>query len=187
MTKNNMKESISVEKFVCNPLSSGILYFGFAISLWSSKQIDNNQIMGIAILFTAVSIVFFLAVYSKWIFNLVNKVNKYLTMLSFIAFLYGFMIGWVQTLSEVSGVILALVVYFGFAWLVTIILIEVKEIPSKRTRVTATIAVAAILISIAISRFVAADYYGGGALSIISILMFLVALGTLKLQGSIFE
>lgn len=170
-----------------NPVSIGTLYFGFASSLWSSEQIKNNQIFGIAIFVSVITFIFFLAIYSSWIYELTVKVKKYLTGLTFIAFIFGFLIGWLKDIKGLSGMILALVIYFGFVWFVTILLVEIKEIRSKVVRIGSVLFTVLILLGVSLSRFFHQDYWAGGYLLVISIFMVLVATNVLKLHGSVFE
>jgi hypothetical protein len=176
-----------IKKIIFNPVSLGTLYFSFALSLWSSKQIDDPQIKGITIFLTVISVIFFISVYSKWVVKIVNKVVKWLTLLTFIGFVYGFAIGWLQSLSGVSGAVLDFIVYFGFAWFVTILLVEVKEVQSKFLRISGSILVAIALVWIAITKYVNSDNIAGGVLVVIALLVILVATNVLKLQGSVFE
>jgi hypothetical protein len=186
--KENLKaKPKSINNSIYNPLSLGILYFGFALSLWSSTQIGDSRIKGIAIFLTILSAIFFIAIYSEWVFRVLKKITKYLTLLTFFGFVYGFLIGWLQSLSDVSNTVLALVIYFGFAWFVTILLIQIKEIPSKRVRVFGTIIINAILLVLSITRFCKHEYFAGGILLVISLLMILVAIDWLKLHGSVYE
>ena len=94
MTQNN-KENY-------NPIPLGTLYFGFALSLFLSDQIDNPQIKYIAIFILAISFVFFVAVFSEHVLIVLSKyVVKWLAFLTFLAFLYGFYDGWLK--KEVEG------------------------------------------------------------------------------------
>lgn len=185
MTENT--KANNKDKYLYNPMSQGILYFGFALSLWASNQINEPQIKGIAIFFTIISFIFFVAVFCKWVLKLTKTISKGLAFVTFLAFVYGFIIGWLQTFSQLSGVILQIIVYFGFAWLVAIILTMVKDIKSKRYRVSGSIMVILILLAVAGIRFYSQDCIAGGVLIAIAILIILVAFGWLKVYGSILE
>ena len=174
-------------KYIYNPVSQGILYFSFALSLWTSQQINEPQIKGIAIFLTAVSFFFLIAIYSEWVFKITNTIAKYLAFLAFIAFIYGFIIGWLQAFLQVSGIALQIILYFGFAWIVTILLAEVNDITSKRARISGSILVIIILLAIAGIRFYNHDCIAGGMLIAIALLIILVAVGWLKIHGSIFK
>jgi len=187
-TKQNLKaEPKSIPKFICNPVSQGTLYLSFALSLWTSQQINEPQIKGIAIFLTVISFFFLIAVYSEWVFKITNTIAKYLAFLTFIAFIYGFIIGWLQAFLQVSGITLQIIVYFGFAWIVTILLTEVNDITSKRARISGSILVIIILLAVAGIRFYNHDCIAGGMLIAIAILIILVATGLLKVHGSIFK
>ncbi len=107
--------------------------------------------------------------------------------LTFLAFVYGFVIGWLQSLSQVSGITLQIVVYFGFAWVIAILLTEVKDIKSKRVRIFCSIIVVIILLAVAGVRFYGHDYVAVGILIAIALLIVLVAIGWLKVNGSAFD
>lgn len=187
-TSGNLKaDSKNITKYICNPVSQGTLYFSFALSLWASDQVNEPQIRGIAIFLTIISFFFFIAVFSERVLKLAHTILKILAPLTFLGFAYGFIIGWLQTFSHVSGTVSQVIVYFGFAWIVTILLTEVKDIPSKPARITISLIVMIILLSVAVARFINHDFIAGGILILIAILIMLVATNCLKIHGSIFE
>ncbi len=187
MTENIKADAKDKIKHIYNPVSLGTLYFGFALSLWASEQISNHQVLAIAILCTIISFAFFVAVYSERVLKLTNKVLKILASLTFVTFIYGFTFGWIQTFSQVSGIILEGIIYFGFAWIVTFLLTMIKDINSKPARIFASIIVLTILLVVAGLRLYNHDYMGGGILIAIAVLIMLVAIGWLKVHGGIFE
>lgn len=187
MTENIKANTKDKNKYIYNPVSQGILYFGFALSLWASDPINEPQIKGIAIFLTIVSFIFFVAVFCGWVLKLTKTISKGLAFVTFLAFVFGFITGWLQAFSQLSGIILQVIVYFGFAWLVTIILTMVKDIKSTRFRVSGSIIVIIMLLAGAVTRLCNQDYIAGGVLIAISVLIILVAIGRLKVYGSIFE
>ena len=181
-----------------NPVSLGTLYFSFALSLWSSGQINSGSIFGIAILTSLISLAFFIAVFSNSVLNKLSKwVVKPLVSLTFLAFVYGFIIGWLQAFSQVSGIALQVIAYFGFAWIIAILLIMIRDTakqPSKnknrlftfvRNYISYLIIVAFLII--AVIKFLNRDFWGGGYLIVIAGLSLSVVRGWLKLQGDVFE
>jgi len=187
MTEKKEADAKDTVKYVYNPVSLGILYFSFALSLWASEQINDPKINAIAIILTIISFIFFVAVFSEWVLKLFKKIFTVLAPLTFLAFVYGFVIGWLQAFSQVSGIILQVIAYFGFAWVVTILLTMVKDIPYKQPRILASIIVIIILLVVAGIRLFNQDYISGCILIAIAILITLVAVGCLKLHGGIFE
>jgi hypothetical protein len=88
--------------------------------------------MVIASLGALISLAFFVAVFSECVLTFLDtKVVKYLILVTFVASLFGFVIGWLQTFPQISGLILQGTVYFGFAWVVVILLVMVKEIKKE--------------------------------------------------------
>ena len=178
-----------------NPISLGTLYFSFALPLWTTWADEKNgtvpindwRAFGIGTLAAVISLVFLIAVLNKKILNFVNtKIAPYLIMLTFIAFVFGFVLGWLPTFGHLSGVLLAIVVFFGFAWIVVILLKMVDELKNK---LGSTILIVALTI-LSIIRFIKYDMVnliGGGILIIIAALAYFVATGYIHLYGEVFE
>jgi len=179
-----------------NPVSLGTLYFSFALSLWSSGQISGS-VFGIAILTSIISFAFFVAVFSKSVLNKLSKwVVKPLVGLTFLAFVYGFIIGWLQTFPQVSGVVLEVVAFFGFAWIIAILLVMFRDATQPtnnnnrlfilfRTYFPYLIILA--LLIIAVIKFVSRDFWGGGYLIVIAGLSLSVVRGWLPVNGDVYE
>lgn len=172
-----------------NPVSLGTLYFSFSLSLWASQNLNLTNIV-IASLGALISFAFFVAVFSECVLTFLNKqVVKYLIPVTFVASLFGFVFGWLQTFSQTSGLILQGIVYFGFAWVVVILLVMVKEI--KQTwRKSAGILTAVALVTVAVIRLrhhSLIDYFAAGELVVIAVLVTIVAMGWLKVHGEVLE
>lgn len=179
----------NLEKTITNPVSLGTLYFGFSLSLWASKNLNLLNII-IATLGALISFVFFVAVFSDGILTFLNKkVVRYLIPTTFTASLFGFVSGWLQTVLQTSGLILEVIVYFGFAWVVVILLVMIKE-TKEPLRKRAGIVTAIALIAVAAIRFyhhTIIDYYSAGYLLLIAVFVTIVAIGWLKLNGTFTE
>ncbi len=98
-----------------NPVSLGILYLGFALSLWTNESTRNGLTVGIAIFFAVVSAGFLLAVYFLPIRTFMNtRAAPIVLPLTFMAAILGFMLDWLPAFSSSSGTVLEVIVYFGF-------------------------------------------------------------------------
>ena len=195
MTKNQNTKANGIER--ANPISLGILYFGFAVALWSSGQLSSKPVVGIAIFSSVLSIAFFIAVFYESFLDVLSKrVVRLLVFLSFIAFVYGFVIGWLQSLSQISGIALQLILYLGFAWIVVILLVIIRDTkqPSKiQNRVFLFIRsfspyiVVLVFLILAVTKFINHDFWSGGYAIAIAGLSLAVARGWLPVFGDVFE
>jgi hypothetical protein len=125
---NNKPKAKKHDSYHLNPVSLGILYFGFALPLWAywaneqkTKQsvIDWSTLITVSII-SLISVYFFIASYNKAVKEFANKFGNFLIGLNFIAFFAGFVLGWIPTFGQVSGIILNFIMFFGFAWIVTV-------------------------------------------------------------------
>jgi len=184
--KADIKDTV---KHNYNPVPLGTLYFCFSLSLWSSEQISDPQTKGVAIFFTIISFIFFVAVFSQYVLTKLNKwVQKPLVFLTFLVFLFGFTFGWLQAFLQTSGLISQVIAYSGFAWIVVFLLTFVRDAAKhgKRQRLFTFLIIAAFLI-IAVIKFYNHDLWSGGYLIGIAVLAFLVAMDWVKVHGGIFE
>jgi len=187
VSKSSKSRITSEVKHDYNPVSLGTLYFSFSLSLWSSNQIRDIPVFLIAVISSLISLAFFVAVYSQDTLKFLNtRVVIILVPTTFVAFLYGFTIGWLQTFSQTSGIVLQAIVYFGFAWIVTFLLVIVKQIKPTRRKPMGTLTAVALLIIGGI-RFSNHDFIAGGVLIAIAILVLFVAINWLKIQGDLLE
>lgn len=180
-----------------NPVSLGILYFSFALALWSSGQISSKPVVGIAVFSSLVSIAFFVAVFSQTVLEVLSKwVVTLLAFVSFIAFVSGFVIRWLQSVSRVSGVALEVVFYLGFAWIVVFLLVVTRDtkLPTKiQNRAFLFIynripyIVVLVFFVLAIVEFINHDFWSGGFAVAIAGLSLSVTRGRLTVLGNVFE
>lgn len=168
-----------------DPVSLGTLYFSFALSLWIEKpKINDPLILIIAILISLISLGFIIAVYNKRIRTfLIQKIAPYLIGLTFIAIVFGFIMGLLSAIMQASGIPLQIIVYFGFAWVVTLLLVMFRDIMTQ----VGSILFVLFFLFLAGIKFNASDLVGGIALFIIGFLVYLVATGHLHPYGEIFE
>jgi len=172
-----------------NPLPLGLLYFGFALSLWTIEKPSVATVV-IASLSTLVSLAFFIAIFwERFLVFLYTKVVKKLIPTTFVISLFGFVFGWLQTFSQIQGLILQVIVYFGFAWVAAMLLVEVNEI-KQSLRKSVGIFTAAAFMVLAVIRFFEHNlvgYIAGGELIALAILILSVAMGWLPVHGKVLE
>jgi hypothetical protein len=179
-----------------NPISFGTLHFGVALSLWSAwvtNQMSDDRTLVIAIIFSIMSAAFFIAVYNKPTRDFINiQAAPYVISLSFWTLLAGFILGIFEALPDfpqtlfVNRVIVQIVVYFGFAWIVTILLAMLRDAGNELVRVL----VLAFLIFVGVTEVVQKDLVskiGGIALFSIFLIGYLVSTNRLHPYGDIYE
>jgi hypothetical protein len=179
-----------------NPVSLGILYFSFSLSLWSSKQINDHAVLAVAATSSLISLAFFSSVFSEWMLSKMKIAVNILVSLTFLAFVYGFIIGWLQTFSQTSGLILDFILVFGFAWLTVIILIMIRDLGNqpnrKKNRFLEYIRIIPYVIFVTFLILAGINFYGhnfwaGGYLIAMAGLVLSIKLDRLKLHSSVFE
>ena len=182
-----------------NPISLGTLYFSFAIPLWTfwvSEQKSGQPTIDvptflIAIIASVISFIFFVSVfgsaYSRRILNFMNmKAAPALIFLTFIAFLYGFVLGWLPALQQLSDILREIIMFFGFAWIVVILLRMIEETGNDLVNILLIV----VLMVLAIIRIIKLDpvnIIGGVTLFIIAGLAYMVTTRRLRLYGEVFE
>lgn len=173
-----------------DPVSLGILYFGAALSFLSlliSQQIGSLFVLIVAIFFSLASLAFFSAVFSRSIRGFINTRAAPIVMpLTFIASVLGFILGLLPALSQGSGVIRVIVIYFGFAWVVAILVTLFRDVKNELARVLFVI----FFVIAAVIRFCEHDtigIIGGIFLMGIAVLLYLVATDRLHPYGEVSE
>ena len=179
ISKTNKKPKVEQDpNKKINPVSLGILYFSFALPLWTyweneqkaTPPIFDLRTLVSALVISCIAVFYFIASYSSSIRDFANdKVNKILIGLNFIAFFAGFVLGWVPTFGQASGIILYFIMFFGFAWIVTILLGLVEELKTGITNIV----MIGTFVTVAITKFFKLDSVGiiaGCVLSSISLL-----------------
>ena len=170
-----------------NPVSFGILYLGFALSLWTNESTRNGLTVGIAIFFAVVSAGFLLSVYFPPIRTFMNtRAAPIVLPLTFAAAILWFMLDWLPAFSSSSGIVLEVIVYFGFIWLVTILLVMYRDVKYEILRVLFMF----FFIFAAALKFYDQSLVGniaGATLLVIVILMYLVATRRVHLYGKLEE
>jgi len=179
-----------------NPISLGTLHFGVALSLWSAwvtSKMNDERTLVIAIIFSITSVIFFIAVYNKPVLDFINnQAAPSVISLSFWALLAGFILGIFEALPDfpqtlfINRVIVQIVVYFGFAWVVTILLAMLRDSGNELVSVL----VFAFLIFVGVTKVIQKDpvsKIGGIVLLLISLLGYLVSTHHFPLYGEVYE
>jgi hypothetical protein len=179
-----------------NPISLGTVHFGFAISIWTiwaSSQISDIRMFAIAIIVSLTSVAFFVATYNKPLRTLLNTVAApYVIGLTFVALAFGSVFGIVGSIpafpqtSLANRIIVQIIVYFGFAWIVTILLAMLRDIGNELARIL----LPAFLVFVAVTKLIHSDVVsiiGGIALIAIAVVSYLVITKRLNPYGEVFE
>ena len=178
-----------------NPISLGTLYFAFALPLWtywSGEQKAQKPNLDLPTLITAIVIslitfFFFLASYSEPLRRFAHrKIQVMLLGLNFIAFLAGFVLGWLPTFAQVHGIVLYFVVFVGFAWVVTILLGLIEQLKNG----IVNIAMLLVFFAIAGTKFFthnAVGIWSGCILLSIGVLIYLVSTRRLNVYKEVLE
>ncbi len=179
-----------------NPISLGTVHFGFAITLWTvwaSNPISDMRTFVIAIIVSLTSVAFFVATYNKPLRTLLNtQAAPYVIGLTFVALAFGSVFGIVGSLpafpqtSLANRIIVQIIVYLGFAWIVTILLAMLRDIGNELARIL----LPAFLVFVAVTKLTHPDtvsIIGGIALMAIAVLAYLVITERLNPYGEVFE
>jgi hypothetical protein len=170
-----------------DPVSLGTLWFSFALTLWTSQQIRSWQTMIIEILVSLGALAFLVAVFSRSMRMFLNTRAAAIVMpLTLVAFVFGFALGWLPVLSQVSGFVLDVVVYFGFLWVVAMLLVMFRDVKDG----LACILFVVFFLIAAVIKFFEHDIVGiigGITLTCIAVLLYLVATGRLHPYGEVSE
>jgi hypothetical protein len=179
-----------------NPISLGTLHFGVALSLWSGWVINQQHDFGtllLAFFFSFITIMFFVAVYSRSLYLYINRqLSPFIISISFLALFAGFILGIFEALPQIpqnvfiNRLVVQIVLYFGFAWIVTILLVSLRDIGNGLIQML-------ILVSLLVFAFNqvfqpdAISKISGIILLVIVGLSYSVIVGKLPVQGDAFE
>lgn len=190
---NRKVEVKKVARHNFDPMSLGTLHFGFALSLWMIWAKNNGvnlPTLIIAVIFSIASLTFFTAVYLKEVKTYLNKQgDPLIIILSFIALSYGFAYGIFDSLSSfpqissANRIIVQGIVYFGFAWMVTILMVLFRDAKNQLISILIMI----FFLFMAVWKFIHHDPIGGVSLMAVIVLAYLVAVDRLTLYGKVLE
>lgn len=126
MTKD--KKLLSEKEYELNPLSWGMLFFAFWLSLIISPvEMSISQII-IAWFCFGLSIILWISIFIPWLRAQYKKtaVKKTIIPIVFEITIASFVIGFISSVSEMNEIIRNIVIYFGFIWVVTYLLILIR-------------------------------------------------------------
>jgi len=111
-----------------DPVSLGTLWFSFALSLWISQPIREWYIIFIEICFSLGALAFLVAVFSRSMRMFINtEVASEVMLFTLLAFVFGFTLGWLPAITQVSGIIREVILYFGFLWVVVMLVVMFRD------------------------------------------------------------
>ncbi len=170
-----------------NPVSVGILYFGFGMSLWDNVKAGNILTYVIPVIVFIVSAAFIVAVFSQRVRTFMNtRAAPVVLPLTFWALLLGFVLNWLPAFSRATEISWQAIVYFGFLWFITILLVMYRDAIYEPVRIL-TIIFFMVVAGIKFHDQNAVGYIGGAALLVVVALLYLVAVGHLRPYGKLEE
>ena len=134
---NRKKGAVKIAKsHDFDPVSLGTLWFSFALSIWVTQQTKNWYTTGIEILISVGALAFLIAVFSWSMRDFLNtKASAIVIPLTLIAFIFGFALGWLPALSQVSGILLDVILCFGFLWVVVMLFVMFRDLKKDLARI----------------------------------------------------
>jgi len=182
--KPNVKK---VTTYNFNPVAVGTLYFGFGLSLWDTVKAGNILTYVIPVIVFIVSAAFVVAVFSQRVRTFMNKRAAPIVLpLTFWALLLGFVLNLLPAFLRATEISWQAIVYFGFLWFITILLVMYRDVIYEPVRILIII----FFIIVAGIKFHdqnAVGYIGGAVLLVIVALLYLVAVGHLRPYGNLEE
>jgi hypothetical protein len=200
---NNKKANA---KRVFNTVSLGTLYFGGAVSLWSSNQVSNGRVVAMAIIFSIVTLSFLAAVFCEHVLTFLSSkwIATILVAVSPVVFLFTFMLGFLQPMLQAPSLPLQSLAYLGFAWSIVLLLIMIRDAYPKNHKkfhiwyYVVSYAIVVFLFIFAGFKLSNRDvwradfwksvnFWSGIYLIIIAVLILSVAMRWLRVRGEIYE
>lgn len=182
--KPNVKK---VTTYNFNPVSVGTLYFGFGLSLWDTVKAGNTLTYVIPVIVFIVSAAFVVAVFSQRVRTFMNtRAAPIVLPLTFWALLLGFVLNLLPAFSRATEISWQAIVYFGFLWFITILLVMYRDVIYEPVRIL-TIIFFIFVAGIKFHDQNAVGYIGGAVLLVIVALLYLVAVGHLRPYGKLEE
>jgi hypothetical protein len=167
-----------------DPVSLGTLWFSFAVTLWVSQPIREWDTILIEIYLLLGVSTFLVAVFSRSTRVFLNtEAVPHVMFLTLIAFVSGFILGWVPALSHVSEPIRGVILYFGFLWIIVMLMVMIRDV---RYEVARIVFVAFFFIA-GLVKLGKHDIVGGLTLVVIAALLYLVATDRTHPYGEVAE
>jgi len=168
-----------------DPVSLGTLWFSFALTLWIGQPIREWYTIFIEVCFSIGALAFLVAVFSRSMRMFLNtEVAPEVMFFTLLAFVFGFTVGWLPALSQVSGAIREVIVYFGFLWVVVMLVVMFRDVKNELARILFVV----FFFIAALIRFWERDIIGvigGIALLIIAAVLYLVATSRVHPYGEV--
>lgn len=183
IVKNTKEKKDKPQNF--DPVSLGTLWFSFALSLWIAQKTHVWYFIPTEIFFGLGAMAFLIAVFSRSMRVLINKeIPSFVMFLNFLAFVGGFILGWWPALSTFSGFTQDAIAYFGFFWVVVMLLVVFRDYKNKLSQIL-------FIIFFFVGGFIkifhhgAVNIIGGGILVGIAVLSYLLAVHRLHPYGEV--
>ena len=125
-----MKEDKEEKSVNFNPLSMGLLFFGFSLVLWESGRLTGVNIF-VPWLALAISFLCGIAVFIKRLRTFLRR-KGWAVLLPFgmVAFFFGYFMSLLSAISKVPGVLPLTILIFGLAWVMIVFMAMSKGLPS---------------------------------------------------------
>lgn len=122
-----MKQKQKEEKYEINPLSWGMLFFAFWLSLMV-LPIELNILQKILAWFCfGLSVLLLIAIYSRLRDQYKKpKIKRIVLPVVFEITVASFVVGFISSLSSLNEILRQVVIYFGFIWVVTYLFVLIR-------------------------------------------------------------
>lgn len=181
------RKHVKVVRHNFDPVSLGTLWFSFAVSLWISQPIRDWHVAFLEVFFSVGALAFLVAVFSRKMRTVLNtELAPEVMFFTLIAFVFGFALGWLPALQQVSGPILELIVYFGVLWVVVMLVVMFRDVKNELARMLFVVYFF-VAACIRFSEGGMTGIIGGIALLVITGLLYLVATSRVHPSGEVSE
>lgn len=125
-----MNENTEEKPVNFNPLSMGLLFFGFSLVLWESGRLTGVNVF-VPWLALAISFLCGVAVFVKRLRAFLRR-KGWAALLPFgmVAFFFGYFMSLLSAISKVPGVLPIAILIFGLAWVMIVFMVMSKGLPS---------------------------------------------------------
>jgi hypothetical protein len=173
--------------YTFNPVSVGVLYFGFTLSLWDTIKADSLLTYVVPVLTFLVSAAFIMAVFNQPVRKFLNiRATPVILPLTSWTLLLSFILDWLPAFPHTTEISWQVLAYFGFLWFITILLVMYRDVIWEPVRILSIIFFL-IAAGIQIHDLNIVGYIGGAILLLIAIVMYFVATERLHPYGNLEE
>lgn len=153
-----------------NPLTLGILFFGFCITLLAST-LYSPWITRLGWLAFALSVLMGVSILCPPLRRYLQTPRKWLWAFVFplglVAYIFSITINWLKALPDIPGLAFHLIFYLGFSWIFVITIVEASIL--RRLILSRAIAFPVLFLILALIRFVTGEWLAGIVLFIFGI------------------